>query len=110
MLTLGSQLNARAMETPRGHEAFSSTAVPMSIVAPGKTFRIAWDYPVTRETPDLVFNVYSTSDLSVPMRQWALRTTVPGSARSVQVLADNPQSYFVLTASNSSGESAYATR
>lgn len=70
--------------------------------APGKI--LVWTYPQQMETPDLVFNVYHTSDLTVPLRQWPLLVTVPGTARSVAIAANQPHEFLALSASNSLGE------
>jgi len=104
---LGLQFTGLATETPRGKDAFAIT--PMAIVPP-RTFHVSWDYPSDRQTPDLVFNLYSSSDLSLPLKKWGLRTNIPGSLRSVVLTTDRTADFFVLTASNSTGESPYATR
>jgi hypothetical protein len=77
---------------------------------PPKTVRLEWNYPIQLQTPDLVFNIYHSSHLKRSSSQWALLTNVPGDIRSVTVLADKSQDFYVLTASNYLGESKFATR
>lgn len=83
---------------------------PVIPVPPKKTVTIGWSYPVHMETPDLVFKVYHSTDLRLPLREWVLLTNVPGNCRSTIVNANQPQEFFLMTASNYLGESNFATR
>lgn len=94
------------LQSPKGEEVFGSQAI---IVVPKKTVTIGWSYPVYFETPDLVFKVYHTTNLSQPPQDWALLTNVPGNVRSTVVIAEQQQEFFLLTASNYLGESDFAT-
>ncbi|HEY9510756.1 MAG TPA: hypothetical protein VIV82_12925, partial [Verrucomicrobiae bacterium] len=75
---------------------------------PTKTITIGWSYPVNFETPDLVFKVYSSTNLNLPLNDWSLMTNIPGSCRSAILAADKPQEFFLMTASNYLGESDFA--
>ena len=99
-----------ALMSPRGAALFSSepTALAVSVPAP-KTVRLEWDFPVSLETPDLIFKVYHSVNLNLSLPQWASLTNVPGNLRSVEVPASLPMEFFGLTASNYLGESTWAT-
>src|SRR5436190_770622 len=61
LLAVGLQSSrADLLQSPRGEELFGQ-ATPMVILPPGQKVRLVWDYPVNRETPDLIFKVYHTS-------------------------------------------------
>lgn len=97
---------AGVLRSPRGSEVFNPRpAIPQPS---SKTIRILWNYAVASQTPDLVFKVYHSYDARVALRNWALLTNVPGTARSVTVPMNQPQEFFTLTASNYLGESRFA--
>lgn len=74
---------------------------------PAKTnVLISWNYG---PDPD-VFRLRSSVDPSSPLGLWAVLTNVPGSNRSVRVPMNGPFRFYTLTASNSAGESKYATK
>jgi hypothetical protein len=100
---------ADVLQSPRGMELFGE-ATPMVIVPPGQKVRLMWDFPVNRETPDLVFKVYHSVALRPSFRNWNLLTNVPGTFRSVDLPATQGTEFFVMTASNYLGESSFATR
>src|SRR5262245_3460623 len=83
-----SSSQARVLRSPRGAEIFGAT--PASIQPQERTIRILWSYAVSRQTPDLVFKVYHSTNLGVAMRNWPLLTNVPGAARSVTLPANQP--------------------
>jgi hypothetical protein len=104
---LSSVQAAGNVQSPRGGETFGTLAVP----APsGKTVQLSWQFPAARQTPDLVFKVYQSTSLGLPLRLWSVLTNLPGTTRSVDIAADNAQAFFVVTASNFLGESGYATK
>ena len=112
ILLLGMQFKALALQSPRGKELFGNnrTMVPVAMGAPSITaVRIVWDFPASLETPELIFKLYHSTNLAVPLRQWPLLTNIPGNVREVPVSINQPQEFFVLTASNRLGESGYAT-
>ena len=74
-----------------------------------KSVRILWTYAVAMQTPDLVFKLYHSTNLGVAVKKWPLLTNVPGTLRSVTVPINQPQEFFILTASNYLGESKFAT-
>lgn len=75
-----------------------------------KTITLTWSYPSALETPDLVFNLYHTYTLTDSPTHWPLLLVIPGTERSASLVADQPQEFFALTASNQFGESDFATR
>lgn len=96
--------HAQSLQSPKGAEVFQA------IVLPPKTVQIAWSYPANSETPDLVFKVYHSTDLGVPLSQWELLTNIPGSLRSATLPANEVREFFVMTASNYLGESNFNTQ
>lgn len=72
--------------------------------------RLSWTFPTNRETPDMIFKVYHSFNLGVPVSQWGVLTNIPGSLRSLSLTAFYPAEWFTLTASNYLGESGYATK
>ena len=100
-----------ALLSPRGADLFSRepTALAVTVTA-SKTVRLEWDFPVSLETPDLIFKVYHSATLDRPRPLWGLVTNVPGTLRSIELTADRPVEFFGLTASNYLGESRWATR
>lgn len=108
LLTAGLQCSeAAGVQSPKGAEQYGSAAM---IAVPSKKVRIGWSFPVAFETSDLVFKVYHSTDLRVPVNQWPLWTNIPGSNRFAEVSADQVQEFFVVTASNYLGESGFATQ
>lgn len=96
-----SSVQAAILQSPKGAEQ------QIIVVPPKKTVTIGWSYPVNFETPDLVFKIYHSTNLSIAMTQWDLMTNIPGNLRSAVLPADQPQEFFVMTASNYLGESGY---
>jgi hypothetical protein len=94
------------VQSPRGEETFSALALPSS----GKKVQLTWQFPAARQTPDLVFKVYHSTSLSLPLRLWSVLTNLPGTTRGVDIAADKTQAFFTVTASNFLGESGYATK
>jgi hypothetical protein len=79
------------------------------IVLPtSKKVRLTWNFPAFRQTPDLIFKVYHSTNLSASLRLWVLLTNIPGTLRMVDLPAVNTQEFFMLTASNYLGESGYS--
>jgi hypothetical protein len=72
---------------------FSSSAI---ILPPTKTATLKWDYPY--EASEIVFNVYGSTNLSMPMRQWTLLTNVTALSCSVPIKAN--ANFFTVIASN----------
>src|SRR6476646_3020510 len=76
-----------------------------AVIPPPKTLLLKWDY--TQVSPDIVFNVYSTTNLGVPIKKWTRYTNVTTTSCVVQVQPGNR--FFAVTASNTVSrlESAY---
>ena len=94
-----------SVQSPRGAETFAIIPPP-----PAKKVQLSWKFPTNLETPDLIFKVYHTTDLTLPLRLWAVLTNVPGKSRTVEVAANQARDFFTLTASNYLGESGFATK
>jgi hypothetical protein len=80
-----------------------------STIAPARTVTIAWSYPVAS---NIVFNLYSSPDLRLPIHAWPITAVIPGELRTWTVPAIAPAQFFALTASNfvTRQESAFAGR
>lgn len=89
-------------------EAHASAVVPGPVTP--TPVRLSWTFPTNRETPDMIFKVYHSFNLGVPVSQWGVLTNIPGSLRSLSLTAFYPAEWFTLTASNYFGESGYATK
>lgn len=67
---------------------------------------LAWDtYPAAELTPDLTFKLYTSTDISVPLANWTVIRTVPGTNTQVTISVIPGRQFFYLTASNFWGES-----
>lgn len=76
--------------------AFSAFAQPRSAAT------LSWDYP-TNELASVRFNLYSSTNVALPVSTWPLLTNVSGTNVVVQI---NPgQCFYFCTASNEFGES-----
>lgn len=89
-------------------EAHASAVAPAPVTP--TPVRLSWTFPTNRETPDMIFKVYHSFNLGVPVSQWGVLTNIPGSLRSLSLTASFPVELFTLTASNYLGESGYATK
>lgn len=99
---------AQQLHSPKGQEVFGE---PTATSAPARRkIRLQWDYPVEFQTTDLIFKLYHSTNLALPLRHWPLLTNVPGDWRAVEVFTERSGEFFVLTASNAYGESDFATR
>jgi len=102
---LQASAGAETLQSPRGAETFAVAPPPTA-----KKVQLSWQFPASLQTPDLIFKVYHSTNLGVPLRLWAVLTNVPGSSRTVDLLADKAVDFYTLTASNYLGESSYATK
>lgn len=82
--------------------------LPLLAVAPGD-FTIVWDNPNPPGVVD-TFKLYSSTNLALPLAQWKLYATVPGTATSFSTNSLVPHDmFFVATAANSQrGESPFS--
>ncbi len=78
-------------------------AAPPGILRTNVT--LAWDYPVTELSTNLVFKIYSATNVIQPV---VLLTNVSGTNTQVTLPLDAQQRYFVVTASNYWGESSFS--
>ena len=74
-----------------------------SVYAP---IKLLWNYNDFEVTDDMIFKIYYTSDLCVPVLQWDI-ITVPGGFRSIVLPTEVGSRFFVMTASNYLGESDF---
>jgi hypothetical protein len=66
------------------------------IVPPSKTVTLTWNY--SQPSSNIVFNVYGTTNLSVPCSKWGLLTN--SAATSCVVPAPDDVHFYTVTASN----------
>jgi hypothetical protein len=66
------------------------------ILPPGKRVTLSWNY--SQISPEIVFNVYASTNLAAPARNWTLLTNV--TALSCALPAVSPNQFFTVTASN----------
>src|SRR5262245_53968660 len=71
---------AAPLSTPKGLDMFSILPVQ-----PLKAVQIQWNFPILLETPDMIFKLYHSHDLTLPFHQWKVLTNIPGAARGVLV-------------------------
>jgi hypothetical protein len=108
VLAACSSSQAAITVSPRGAVLFGD---PSAIInPPSKKVQLQWRFPASLQTPDMVFKVYRSTNLAIPLKQWALLTNLPATVRMVELPADEARGFFTLTASNYLGESGYATR
>lgn len=87
---------------------------------------LAWDYPSTNDLPMLSFNVYTSTNVTLPVSSWTRMTNIPATNLTLKVATGTngvtvnsfyfnffqvPQfQFFVVTASNSfyAGESDFS--
>jgi hypothetical protein len=70
--------------------------------------KLAWEYPPEKMNPDLLFEIYSTTNIAVPTPLWQNITNVVGTNTSVELVIEPGQRYFVMVASNFWGKSTYS--
>ena len=87
-----------------------SLTASAAIISPEPKIKLEWDYPIDQLSPDLRFNIYHTTDISVPVSQWKVLISVVGTNLSVMLPKLEGPQFFAITASSASGESAFAGR
>jgi len=75
---------------------------------PSGRVNLVWDYPTNELSPDLVFRLFHSTNITVPMTNWVVLTNVPGTSTSVSVVITPGIHFFVMTASNFWGESDFS--
>src|SRR4051812_35536009 len=68
----------------------------LAVILPPKTVTLTWQYPLS--SPDIVFNVYHSTNAALPLKQWLLMTNV--SARTCSLTMQPGDHFFVVAASN----------
>lgn len=82
---------------------FLLASVALAAAFQAKDLRFEWDYPDA--SPD-AFCLYSSTNLALPLTNWAKVTTAPGDSRTLTLPAVEAGAHFYfLTASNMWGES-----
>lgn len=106
---------AEASRSPKHSEQLNASGTPMvrtaAVVAPPvPTVTISWSFPTNQQTPDLKFRLRSSTNLTIKLSLWPVVTNIPGTNRAVKWPMLKQNEFFTLTASNSFGESGYATK
>lgn len=88
----------------------TSLAASAAIIPPSENsnVKLEWDYPLDQLSPTLFFNIYHSTNINVPVSQWQVLTNVVGTNLSVVLPKLEGTHFFTITASNASGESAFA--
>jgi hypothetical protein len=84
--------------------AFLAFLVGAAIAAAPQFVTVGWFYPDSGSDIDC-FKIYSSGDLAVPLAQWKLALTVPGSNLVADVPVYTTKAFYYVTASNFLGES-----
>jgi len=82
-----------------------------AVVVPGVLFTnvtLAWDYPSNELSTNLVFKLYSTTNVALPMTNWPLVKTIVGTNLTTPFPMQPGMRLFVMTASNFWGESTFS--
>lgn len=69
---------------------------------------LMWDYETNQVSPELVFKLYSSTNMTVPLTNWTVLAVVPGTNRSVTLPVEPGVRFYALTASNWWGESDFS--
>jgi hypothetical protein len=69
--------------------------------------RLTWSYPTTTDT-SLVFKIYTSTSMSIPLTNWTVVATVPYNARSYDLTVTPGEQFFVMTASNFWGQGDFS--
>lgn len=87
----------------------SLLAAPLTLAAPttGK-LKLGWSYDPALLTSDLVFKVYYSTSLAVPLTNWTVLATLSGTNLTAVVQGQGGLNYFSMTASNQFGESDFS--
>ncbi len=69
---------------------------------------LRWTYPTNELSTNLLFKLYSTTNISSPVSTWPLFVTVMGTNTQVTIPIVTEQRFFTMTASNWHGESVFS--
>lgn len=67
-----------------------------------------WSYPTNELSTNLLFKIYSTTNISAPISTWPLYLTVVGTNTQAVFPINAEQRFFSVTASNWHGESPFS--
>jgi hypothetical protein len=70
--------------------------------------KLGWNYPTNQLSPDLVFKLYTSTNLTTPLTNWTWIGTTAGANTSMLAVIQPGAQFFVLTASNFWGESDFS--
>lgn len=70
-----------------------------------QSITLYWTYPQSELSTNLTFNIYSSTDVGVPVPSWPLFTNVSGLSTNITVPLTPQARFFYVTASNLWGES-----
>jgi hypothetical protein len=69
---------------------------------------LTWLTNVNTPSPDFIYKLYSTTNLSVSLTNWPIYATFSGTNTGITLPIDSNQRWFVLTASNWWGETFFS--
>lgn len=72
-------------------------------ISPIGRIRLDWDYPPNEITTDIVFRVYSSTNITIPITNWMVLTNV--TTNEAHLTISPGRTFFYVTASNFWGES-----
>lgn len=73
---------------------------------PNGHIHLVWTYDTNELSTNLIFCVYGTTNISIPVEQWPMVTNVVGTNLSVALDIIPGPNFFVMTTSNFWGESS----
>jgi hypothetical protein len=84
-----------------------TTSLAATLPPQPKTVTLVWNYP--QASPDIVFRIYSTTNLAMPLSKWPVYTNLTTTSCVVQV---SPGSrFFTVSASNTvTGSESFSSR
>ncbi|OHD27380.1 MAG: hypothetical protein A2Y38_01870 [Spirochaetes bacterium GWB1_59_5] len=85
--------------------------VPVDAAPPGvlrTNVTLQCDYPAGELGTNLVFKIYSSTNLSVAVTNWPLLKTVVATSTHITLPIDATQRFYVMTASNWWGETSFS--
>lgn len=68
--------------------------------SPPRSVTLSWDYPTNELSTDIVFKVWTSTDVTVPVTNWTLITNVVGTNTSVTFSVQPGVHFYALTASS----------
>lgn len=96
-----------------------TVAVALTLVLPSNKFTLAWDYPTVGISPDLYFNLYSSTNIIDPPQTWTRTASLQANGTNLTVVVNGTNTtffysnnvaiaatrYFFATSTNFYGES-----